>query len=75
VGGVGGLTLFTDTAVTNLGVIANETYFAGNLGGGVKWFATRLPRGYTFEVEATAGGTSLPARGAFSLMVKDPRGG
>jgi hypothetical protein len=41
VGGVGGLTLFTETAVTNLGVTTNETYFAGNVGGGVKWFATR----------------------------------
>ena len=40
VGGVGGLTLFTDRNVVNLGVIANETYFAGNVGGGVKWFAT-----------------------------------
>jgi hypothetical protein len=41
VGGVGGLTLFAASAVNNLGVTNNETYFAGNLGGGVKWFATR----------------------------------
>ena len=41
VGGVGGLTLFAADEVTNLGVTANETYFAGNLGGGVRWFATR----------------------------------
>ena len=41
VGGLGGLTLLSDSAVRNLGVIANETYLSGNIGGGVKWFATR----------------------------------
>ena len=41
VGGLGALTLFSDSHVTNLGVIANETYLSGNIGGGVKWFATR----------------------------------
>ena len=40
VGGVGGLTLFTDPNVVNLGVLADETYLTGNVGGGVKWFAT-----------------------------------
>ena len=40
VGGVGGLTLFTDNNVVNLGVVADETYLSGNVGGGVKWFAT-----------------------------------
>jgi hypothetical protein len=41
VGGVGGLTLFTNPDVTNLGIVNNETYFTGNAGGGVKWFASR----------------------------------
>jgi len=40
VAGVGGLTLFSATNVVNLGILKNETYFTGNLGGGVKWFAT-----------------------------------
>src|SRR5262245_57624414 len=39
-GGVGGLTLFTNTHVTNLGIVNNETYLTGNAGGGVKWYAT-----------------------------------
>jgi Outer membrane protein beta-barrel domain len=41
VSGVGGLTLFTKREVTNLGILNNETYFTGNVGGGVKWFATQ----------------------------------
>ena len=41
VGGVGGLTLLSDSSVTGLGVTQNETYFSTNVGGGVKWFATR----------------------------------
>ena len=40
-GGLGGLTLLSDSDVASLGVIANETYLTGNIGGGVKWFATR----------------------------------
>jgi hypothetical protein len=41
VGGVGGLMLFTAPEVTNLGIVNDETYFTGNVGGGVKWFATK----------------------------------
>lgn len=41
VSGVGGLTLFAKPGVANLGILNNETYFTGNVGGGVKWFATR----------------------------------
>jgi Outer membrane protein beta-barrel domain len=41
VGGIGGLTLFTGKEVVPLGVTTDETYFTGNVGGGVKWFATR----------------------------------
>jgi hypothetical protein len=41
VSGVGGLTLFTRREVTNLGIVNDETYFTGNVGGGVKWFATQ----------------------------------
>ena len=37
-GGVGGLTLLTSKDVENLGVTKNQTYLAGNVGGGVKWF-------------------------------------
>ena len=40
-GGVGGLTLLTNTDVTNLGIVSNETFLTGNAGGGVKWYATR----------------------------------
>jgi len=39
--GVGGLTLFANSAVSNLGIVNDETYFTGNVGGGVKWFASR----------------------------------
>ena len=39
--GVGGLTMFDTTEVTNLGVARNETFLTGNLGGGVKWFSNR----------------------------------
>jgi len=41
VSGVGGLTLFAKPEVAGLGIINDETYFTGNVGGGVKWFATR----------------------------------
>jgi hypothetical protein len=40
VGGLGGLTVFSDSEVAKLGITARETYFSGNIGGGVKWFAT-----------------------------------
>jgi hypothetical protein len=39
--GLGGLTLRERTDVHNLGVTDNTTYFAGNVGGGLKWFAHR----------------------------------
>jgi hypothetical protein len=39
--GLGGSTLREKTDVHNLGVLDNTTYFAGNVGGGVKWFAHR----------------------------------
>lgn len=35
-GGIGGLSLFKRDA---LGITGTETYFTGNVGGGVKWFA------------------------------------
>jgi hypothetical protein len=35
-GGVGGLTLFSRE---ELGIASNETFFAGNVGAGLKWFA------------------------------------
>ena len=37
-GGVGGLSLFTREA---FGINETETFFAGNLGGGLKWYAGR----------------------------------
>ena len=41
-GGIGGLTMFQNTA---LAITNNETFFTGNLGGGVKWYAnSRIPR-------------------------------
>lgn len=40
-GGAGGLTLFARDQVTQLGVANDETFFTGNVGGGVKWFASR----------------------------------
>jgi hypothetical protein len=42
-GGVGGLTLLNHDAeeIASLGVMKNETYLMGNVGGGLKWFATR----------------------------------
>jgi hypothetical protein len=39
--GVGGLRVFTNTEVASLGLVSDETYFTGNVGAGVKWFATR----------------------------------
>jgi hypothetical protein len=41
VAGVGGLTMFNTTAVENLGIVRNETYLMTNVGGGLKWFASR----------------------------------
>jgi hypothetical protein len=40
-GGLGGMTLREKADTRNLGVLDNTTYFAGNVGGGVKWFAHR----------------------------------
>ena len=40
-GGLGGMTLREKNDIRNLGVVDNTTYFAGNVGGGVKWFAHR----------------------------------
>jgi opacity protein-like surface antigen len=40
-GGAGGLTLLNRDDVASLGVTDNQTFFTGNAGGGVKWFATR----------------------------------
>lgn len=39
-GGVGGLTVFSRSGTESLGVTSNETFFTGNVGGGIKWFAT-----------------------------------
>ncbi len=40
-GGAGGLTIFSRDAVAQLGVARDETFFTGNVGGGIKWFASR----------------------------------
>lgn len=40
-GGVGAMTLLSRDQVENLGVTSNETFLTGNVGGGVKWYATR----------------------------------
>lgn len=40
-GGLGGLTLFDTTEVANLGVTSLENFLTGNMGGGLKWYATR----------------------------------
>jgi hypothetical protein len=40
-GGLGGMTLREKDDIHTLGVIHNTTYLAGNVGGGVKWFAHR----------------------------------
>ena len=37
---MGGLTLFSSSEVTSLGIMRDETYLTGNGGGGVKWYAT-----------------------------------
>jgi opacity protein-like surface antigen len=37
-GGLGGLTFFTRDDVQSLGLNNDETFLAGNVGGGVKWF-------------------------------------
>ena len=34
------LTLLPTDSVKTLGITSNETYLTGNVGGGVKWFAT-----------------------------------
>jgi hypothetical protein len=39
-GGIGGLTMFTRAVVTPLGVTDTVTFLTGNVGGGLKWFAT-----------------------------------
>ena len=38
-GGIGGLTLFTRSALRDVGLANDETYLTGNVGAGVKWFA------------------------------------
>ncbi len=38
-GGLGGLTMFSNNNVLALGVVNNQTYFTGNVGAGLKWFA------------------------------------
>lgn len=40
-GGAGGLTVFSRDEVSQLGVNDNQTFFTGNAGGGIKWFASR----------------------------------
>jgi hypothetical protein len=40
-GGAGGLTLFSRDDVTSLGVTNDKTFLTGNVGGGIKWFASR----------------------------------
>lgn len=40
-GGFGGLTMFSTTAVENLGITANQTFWLSNAGVGLKWWATR----------------------------------
>jgi outer membrane protein with beta-barrel domain len=40
-GGLGGLRMIQTDEVANLGVTAATNYLTGNVGGGLKWFATR----------------------------------
>jgi len=40
-GGLGGLTMSPKGGVENLGITNYETFLAGNVGGGLKWFSTR----------------------------------
>lgn len=40
-GGFGGLTMFSTSAVENLGITANRTFWLSNAGVGLKWWATR----------------------------------
>src|SRR5207244_3526851 len=40
-GGIGGLTMFDRDSVHQLGLTRNETFFSGNVGGGLKWFSSR----------------------------------
>jgi hypothetical protein len=39
--GLGGITLLDNKDTGSIGVTDKTTYFAGNVGGGVKWFAHR----------------------------------
>ena len=39
--GLGGLTMSPKGGVENLGITKYETFLAGNVGGGLKWFSTR----------------------------------
>jgi hypothetical protein len=40
-GGIGGLRMMDTSEVAALGVFENVNYLTGNVGGGLKWFATR----------------------------------
>ena len=40
-GGIGGLTLLKRDELVDLGLTSTETFFTGNAGGGLKWFANR----------------------------------
>jgi hypothetical protein len=40
-GGLGGITLLDNTDTSTIGVTGKTNYLAGNVGGGVKWFAHR----------------------------------
>jgi hypothetical protein len=40
-GGLGGLRLMNTSDTANIGVTKNVNYLTGNVGGGLKWFATR----------------------------------
>jgi hypothetical protein len=39
--GLGGLTMLDTEEVANLGITSKTTFLTGNVGGGMKWFATR----------------------------------
>jgi hypothetical protein len=40
-GGLGGITLLNNTETSTIGITGKKNYLAGNVGGGVKWFAHR----------------------------------
>lgn len=40
-GGIGGLTVLKRDELAGLGLTSTETFFTGNVGGGLKWFANR----------------------------------